>query len=177
MRVSGISGAAASPDSLSERLRLSSCSRPTELESAFLRSIYLLGLPWWLSGKESACQCKRCGFDPWPGQIPRATEQLSPCPTSTEPRPRSPETATTEPTCLNFWSSHACSPCSGTRGTTMRGPHTVTRVTPAHCNCRKSPHSNKDPAQRKTNIFFRIKKMFSSFIWLPQGLVAAGGIS
>ena len=21
-------------------------------------------LPWWLSGKESACQCKRCRFDP-----------------------------------------------------------------------------------------------------------------
>ena len=23
------------------------------------------GLPWWLSGKESACQRERCGFDPW----------------------------------------------------------------------------------------------------------------
>ena len=23
------------------------------------------GFPWWLSGKESACQCRRCGFDPW----------------------------------------------------------------------------------------------------------------
>ena len=23
-----------------------------------------LRLPWWLSGKESACQCRRCGFDP-----------------------------------------------------------------------------------------------------------------
>ena len=22
------------------------------------------GLPWWLSSKESACQCKRLGFDP-----------------------------------------------------------------------------------------------------------------
>ena len=22
-------------------------------------------LPWWLSGKKSACQCNRCGFDPW----------------------------------------------------------------------------------------------------------------
>ena len=22
-----------------------------------------LGLPWWLSGRESACQCRRCGFD------------------------------------------------------------------------------------------------------------------
>ena len=24
------------------------------------------GLPWWFSGKESACQRKRCGFDPSP---------------------------------------------------------------------------------------------------------------
>ena len=28
----------------------------------------LLGLPWWLSGKESSC--RRCGFDPWVGKIP-----------------------------------------------------------------------------------------------------------
>ena len=32
-------------------------------------------LPWWLSGKEPACQCqcrrcKRCGFDPWVRKIP-----------------------------------------------------------------------------------------------------------
>ena len=29
-----------------------------------------VGLPWWLGGKDSACQCKRCGFDPWAGKIP-----------------------------------------------------------------------------------------------------------
>ena len=31
------------------------------------------GLPWWLSGKESSYQCKRCrrhGFSPWVGKIP-----------------------------------------------------------------------------------------------------------
>ena len=28
------------------------------------------GLPRWCSGKESACQCKRCRFDPWIGKIP-----------------------------------------------------------------------------------------------------------
>ena len=28
------------------------------------------GLPRHLSGKESACQCRRCGFDPWVGKIP-----------------------------------------------------------------------------------------------------------
>ena len=25
-------------------------------------------LPWWLSDKESACQCRRCRFDPWVGK-------------------------------------------------------------------------------------------------------------
>ena len=25
-------------------------------------------LPWWLSGKESTCQCRGCGFDPWVGE-------------------------------------------------------------------------------------------------------------
>ena len=28
------------------------------------------GLPRWLSGKESACQCRRCGFNPWVWKIP-----------------------------------------------------------------------------------------------------------
>ena len=29
-----------------------------------------IGLPWWLSGKESACQCRRCRFNPWVRKIP-----------------------------------------------------------------------------------------------------------
>ena len=28
------------------------------------------GLPWRLSGEESSCQRRRCGFDPWMGKIP-----------------------------------------------------------------------------------------------------------
>ena len=27
------------------------------------------GLPWWLSGKDSACQCRRCGFNTWDRKI------------------------------------------------------------------------------------------------------------
>ena len=27
-------------------------------------------LPWWLSGKESICQCRRCEFDPWVARSP-----------------------------------------------------------------------------------------------------------
>ena len=29
-----------------------------------------LGLPRWHRGKESTCQCKRCGFNPWVKKIP-----------------------------------------------------------------------------------------------------------
>ena len=40
---------------------------------------FLLELPWWLSGKESMCQCRRHGFDPWDGKIPwRRKWQLIP---------------------------------------------------------------------------------------------------
>ena len=45
----------------------------------------LEGLPWWCSGWESACQCRGHRFEPWSGKIPHATEQLSPCATTTEP--------------------------------------------------------------------------------------------
>ena len=27
-------------------------------------------LPWWLTGKESSYQCRRCRLDPWVGKIP-----------------------------------------------------------------------------------------------------------
>ena len=29
-----------------------------------------MGLPWWQSGKESSCQCRRHGFNFWVGKIP-----------------------------------------------------------------------------------------------------------
>ena len=39
----------------------------------------VIGLPCWLSGKESTCQCIRYGFDPWVGKIPwRGTWQPPP---------------------------------------------------------------------------------------------------
>ena len=27
-------------------------------------TVCICQLPWWLSGKKLACQCRRCGFDP-----------------------------------------------------------------------------------------------------------------
>ena len=44
-----------------------------------------LGLPWWHSGWESACQCREHGFEPWSGKIPHAVEKLGPWATIAEP--------------------------------------------------------------------------------------------
>ena len=33
-----------------------------------------MGLPWWFSGKESACQRRRCGFSSWVRKIPLEKE-------------------------------------------------------------------------------------------------------
>ena len=32
--------------------------------------IFYMELPWWLSDKESTCQCRKCGFDSWVRKIP-----------------------------------------------------------------------------------------------------------
>ena len=37
-----------------------------------------LGLPWWFSGRESACQCRRRGRDLWVRKIPWRREWLTP---------------------------------------------------------------------------------------------------
>ena len=56
----------------------------------------VLGLPWWLSDKESTCQCRRHRFDPWSEKISHTMEQPSPCATTVEPVLLSPRTATAE---------------------------------------------------------------------------------
>ena len=51
----------------------------SETEKLILK--FMCGLPWWLSGKESACQCRRHRFDPQSGKILHAMQQLSLCKT------------------------------------------------------------------------------------------------
>ena len=46
--------------------------------------VWIWGFSGWPSGKESACECRRHGFDPESGKISRASEQLSPSTTTTE---------------------------------------------------------------------------------------------
>ena len=105
----------------------------------------LSGLCWWLSGKESTCQCRRCGCDPWSKNIPHAMEQLSPCATTTGPVLQSPGTVTTEP-------AH-----SRVHAPRRRSHH---RKKPTPCNWRVSPRwpqleksrsSNEVPAPSQIN--------------------------
>ena len=67
-------------------------------EKKFLKIIKCSGLPTWLSGKESTCQCRRHGFDPWSGKIPCTAKQLNLHTPTTEPVLSSPGAALTEPT-------------------------------------------------------------------------------
>ena len=32
--------------------------------------VIMIGLSWWLSSEESACQCRKCWFSPWVEKIP-----------------------------------------------------------------------------------------------------------
>ena len=52
------------------------------------------GLPWWLSGKEFTCQCRRHRFNPWSRKISHTMEQPSLWATITEPM------------CHNYWNPH-----------------------------------------------------------------------
>ena len=52
---------------------------PFSCESkALLKMQSLGGFPGGAVVKESACQCRGHGFEPWSGKIPHAAEQLSP---------------------------------------------------------------------------------------------------
>ena len=49
------------------------------VNSVWVLTIYTRGFPSWLSGKESACQCRRWGFNLWVGKIPwRRKWELTP---------------------------------------------------------------------------------------------------
>ena len=48
------------------------------INSLFSMHQHLLRLPWWLSGKESVCQCRRRGFNPWVWKIPWRRKWQSP---------------------------------------------------------------------------------------------------
>ena len=73
-------------------------------------------LPWWLSNKEPACQCREQEFKPWSRKISHVVEKLSLCSTTTKVRvPREPMLHNRRSRC---W----------------RSPHTPKRVAPTRRN-------------------------------------------
>ena len=92
------------------------------------KTLWIWELPWWLSGKEFACQRGRHGFDPWSGKIPHSAEHeahapqlLSKCPRDCAPQREEPPQ----------WEAQALQ---------LDG-------SPRRSQLEKRPHSNKDPAQ------------------------------
>ena len=49
--------------------RLILCGDSLCIHTHIKKSIHFYRLPWWLSGKECSCQCRRHAFDPWVGKI------------------------------------------------------------------------------------------------------------
>ena len=60
-------------------------SKQTVMNNTITEIKNTLGIPWWRTGWESACQCRGHEFEPWSGKIPHAAEQLGPWATITEP--------------------------------------------------------------------------------------------
>ena len=87
-------------------------------------------LPWWLSGKESACQCKRHVFDSWSKKISHTAEPML-C---------SYWAYTLEPRSCNYRAHMPEGPYSETReATAMRNLGTTTREQPLLTTTREKP--------------------------------------
>ena len=125
------------------------CKSKTVLKN----KVYFLGLPWWRSGYEPACQCRGQGFEPWSGKIPHAVEQLSLCATTTESvlwslRATTTEACTPRPQAPQQEKPLQWEACTPQRKSSPRSPQ-----------LEKATHSNKDPMQTKINKFF-LKSLF-----------------
>ena len=110
-----------------------------------------VGLPWWLSVKESAYQCRRHRFNPWSRKNPHAKEQRSPCARTTEPVPGVHEAQLPSPWATTTEAQARWSPYSTREATATRSPLPATKSSPHLPQLEKSPCSNKDPAPPKVN--------------------------
>jgi len=100
------------------------------------------GLSWWLSGKESASQCRRHRFDPWSGKIPHA---------ETKPVHQNYWACALEPRSHNFWKPT----CPRARVLCSKRSHCRAAL-PLQLECSphfpqlgKSPCNSEDPAGPK----------------------------
>ena len=114
-------------------------NQKSDIEISLERDIW--GLPRQSRGKESTCQCRRHGFDPWFRKISHVTRRLSPWASATEPAhcnsssPHAPEATLCPLQLLKPTRSggHALR-------TATPEAHTLRRPRSAHCNY-WSPHA------------------------------------
>ena len=112
---------------------------------------YNWGFPVGSVVEQSACQCRKRGFAPWPGKIPHAAEQINPCATTTEPVLQSPEPQLLKPT-----HPRACS-VQGEKPPWWEAHSPQLESSPCSWQLEKSLHSGEDPAQPKINKIIKIK--------------------
>ena len=121
-------------------------------EIEYNKILTMRGFPWWLSGKESTCQCRRHGFDPWSGKILRRRA-------GTPVRCHLYWICVLEPTSHNYWAllqqllklspPRACA--LQQEATAVRSLRTATKNSPCSSQPEKSRCSNEDPAQPNIN--------------------------
>ena len=111
-----------------------------------------VGLPWGLSGKESACQRQ----ETWV----RSLVQKDPtCHRATKLVCHNYWACATEPTQWNYWSLVPGSPCQAMReAAATRNLLSAAIEQSLLTESRESLHSNEDPGQPKINQFFFLKK-------------------
>ena len=112
------------------------------------------GLSWWLSGKESACQCRRHGFNLWSGRIPTHCRALGPrhynywaC--TLEPGSRScwvrvPQLLKTKPSEARAWQQE--------KPPQWEAHALLLERSARFLQLEESSGSNEDPAQSKINV-------------------------
>ena len=102
------------------------------------------GLPWWLSVKESTCQCRRPGYDPGPKKIPQAPSNEAYAPLLLSLCSRA------EPARCGHWSRCIPEPSPTVREATVtRSPRTATREQPRSAPQEEGLYNSDDPAQLK----------------------------
>ena len=84
---------------------------------------------------------------------PTCRGATKPCSTTTEPALQSPRATTTEPTCHNYPSPRAQSPCSTMReATTVRSWHTATKSSSRSLQLEKARAQQRRPSAAKNKI-------------------------
>ena len=117
-----------------------------------------MGHPWWVSGKESACQCKR--------HVWSLIQEDPVCHRATKPMCHNSWVCAVEPTCHDYRI-----PCHGpgVQDSTLHNKrshchekptHCSFRVAPTCCNYREKPTQQCRPstAKKKTTILIKKKK-------------------